>query len=153
MLVACSKAGESLLKFTCQSIATTGRPNLRKQALMVWNPKSPPAAAAIFLTGCAVIVYTVNDIQRTLKSNEQPMTPDQLQALKHMVDHHSRKSAGVPHSLLGPAAPGMLPSRACLAPHDVITAHGRESLLRSSLRSSDFIVVFHRPCRKTYGEA
>lgn len=100
---------------------------------MVWNPKTPTTAAAIFLTGCAVIVYTTNDIQRTLKSNEQPMTPDQLQALKQMVEHHNRKSTGAPHPLV---ARQLLGCSRCLALHDVMTAHGLESLLRRAPNSS-----------------
>ena len=61
----------------------------------MFNPKSPLSAAAIFLAGIAAIAYTTLDIQRTLKSNEQPTTPEQLAALRDTIDHHDRKAAGL----------------------------------------------------------
>lgn len=61
---------------------------------MVWNPKSLPAAAAIFLSGCAAIAFTTLDIQRTLRSNDEPMTLKQMKVLEEMLDHHKDKSAG-----------------------------------------------------------
>jgi hypothetical protein len=59
----------------------------------MFNPKSPLSAAAIFLAGIAAIAYTTLDIQRTLKSNERPTTPEQLAALHDIIDHHDRKAA------------------------------------------------------------
>ena len=61
----------------------------------MFNPKSPLSAAAIFLAGVAAIAYTTLDIQRTLKDNEQPTTPEQLAALREIIDHHDRKAAGL----------------------------------------------------------
>ena len=61
----------------------------------MFNPKSPLSAAAIFLAGIAAIAYTTLDIQRTLKSNERPTTPEQLAALREIIDHHDRKAAGM----------------------------------------------------------
>lgn len=60
----------------------------------MFYPQSRLSAAAIFLTGIAAIAYTTLDIQRTLRSNEEPMTPEQLAALREQIDHHDRKSAG-----------------------------------------------------------
>lgn len=59
----------------------------------MFYPQSRLSAAAIFLTGIAAIAYTTLDIQRTLRSNEEPMTPEQLAALRQQIDHHDRKSA------------------------------------------------------------
>lgn len=61
---------------------------------MVWNPKSLPAAAAIFLSGCVAIAFTTIDIQRTLRSNDQPMTPEQEKVIEEMLDHHKARDAG-----------------------------------------------------------
>lgn len=61
---------------------------------MVVYPKTPLAAAAIFLSGCVIIAYTINDIQRTTQCNETPMSQEQLQSLKQMVDDHRTRSSG-----------------------------------------------------------
>lgn len=60
----------------------------------MFNPKNPLSAAAIFLAGIAAITYTTLDIQRTFRTNEEPMTPQQLDALRHQIGHHEGKATG-----------------------------------------------------------
>ncbi|KAK9832608.1 hypothetical protein WJX81_003309 [Elliptochloris bilobata] len=49
------------------------------------NPKTPLAAASIFVGGCLVIAISVVDATRSLQANERPMTQEQQRALVQQV--------------------------------------------------------------------
>ena len=60
----------------------------------MFNPKTPLQAAAIFLTGIAVIGWTTWDISRVQRQN-QPMTPEQIEQMKEYIESSKRQAAGL----------------------------------------------------------
>ena len=51
----------------------------------MFDPKTPLQAAAIFVTGLAVIAYTTLDISRTLQLNSTPASAAQTEQLREQV--------------------------------------------------------------------
>ena len=60
----------------------------------MFDPKTPFQAAAIFLTGVAVIAWTTRDIDRVTRQN-RPMTPEQMEQLKQFGRDARQKAAGI----------------------------------------------------------
>lgn len=58
----------------------------------MFEPKNRLQAVGIFLAGCAVIAWTITDIERVSRQNK-PLTPEQLKQLKDLGTEHRQQAA------------------------------------------------------------
>lgn len=64
---------------------------------MLNSPKTPLNAVLIFFAGIGVIAYTTLDVQRSMRANEAPLTPEQRAAFEEFsqrLKEHKEAAAG-----------------------------------------------------------